>query len=157
MKVSRQISINTSADKVWQILGTNFNDVDQWATRMLSAEGKDDLGSQGGRVVNTIEYGEATETLYQFDDKKRELAYNVQAAGMPPMISDVTTAWRVEPQGNDQSLVEITFAGTLSDESMSDMLQQRLGEGLDMLLPDLKHYAEHDQPSPNKLAQLAAK
>ena len=156
MKVQQQININASADKVWKILGTDFGAVDEWAARMLDSQGDKALGPKGGRVVQTVEYGEATETLYQFDDKKRELAYTVEAAGIPPVLSDVTTGWRVEPQGDDQAAAEITFAGKLADPAMSDMLHGRLQEGLDKLLPELKYYAENDQPHPNKQAQLAA-
>ena len=156
MKVNQQITVNASADKVWQILGADFAKVDRWAARMLDSQGNTDLGPKGGRIVQTVEYGEATETLYRFDDEPRELAYTVEAAGIPPVLSDVTTGWRVEAQGAGQSVVHITFAGKLADPAMSDMLGGRLKEGLDKLLPELKYYVENDEPHPNKQAQLAA-
>ena len=150
MEVNRQITVNASADKVWKILGTDFNEVRVWASRMLDSHGSDELGPKGGRVVQTIEYGEAKETLTLFDEEQRELAYTVQAPNMPPVVQDVTTGWRVESKGPNQAVVHISFQAKLTNPAMSQMITQALGQGLDKLLPELKYYAENDQPHPNK-------
>ena len=56
-----------------------------------------------------------------FDVVVRELnddpGYRVAADGMPPMLSDVTTEWRVDAAGGG-SVVTQTFRGTLSDPAM---------------------------------------
>ena len=145
MEVTRQISINASADKLWKILGTDFDDISTWASRMLKSSGNTELGPKGGREVVTVEYGEATETLYQFDEAQRELAYTVQGPNLPPVIKDVTTGWRVESTGDNQALVHLTFGATLLNPEMGDMVKEQLGQGLDKLMPELKYYAENDQ------------
>ncbi len=150
MEVTRQISIGAPADKVWKILGTDFGEIQVWASRMLSSKGDTSLGSQGGRVVNTVEYGEATETLYLFDDAQRELAYTVQGPTLPPIIKDVTTGWKVEAASEGEAVVHLTFGATVLDPSMEDMVKDQLGQGLDKLLPELKYFAENDRPHPNK-------
>ncbi len=155
MEVNRQISINASADKLWKILGADFGNVDVWASRMLESQASDGLSSLGGRIVTTVEYGEAQEILYEFDEAQRQLAYTVQAKGLPPIVKDVTTGWRVEPNGEDQSIVHIQFKANLTDESMSDMIHQQFGMGLEKLFAELKYFAENDQPHPYKQEQSA--
>ena len=153
MEVNQQITIKVSADKLWQILGNDFGEVQQWASRMLESRYDETLGSMGGRKVTTVEYGEANETLYVFDETRRELAYRVQGDNTPPMLSDITTGWRIEAQGDEQAVVHIQFKATLKDESMSDMIHQQFGMGLKKLFAELKYFAENDQPQPNKSGQ----
>ena len=155
MNISQQITVNASADKVWSIVGTDYANAKKWATRMLDSRSGDDLGSMGGRYVNTVEYGEATETLYQFDNEQRELAYTVNG-NLPPVITDVTTGWRVEANGKNQSTVTTTFGAKMLNPEMEGMISQRLLQGLVPLLEELKHYAENDQPHPRKQEQLTA-
>ena len=155
MIVNNQITINQSADHVWNVIGGQFNDVSRWAVRMLSSKANENVDGLGGRIVNTVEYGEAFETLYQFDNEQRQLAYNLRADGIPPMLKDVTTAWQVEAQGENASVARVTFQAGLMMPEAEGMLSERVQVGLSPLLAQLKHYAETGEPHPDKQAQLA--
>ena len=155
MNVEQKTTINVSADALWKIIGTDFADVKIWAVRMIDSRSGDDLGELGGRYVNTVEYGEATETLYLFDNEKRELAYSVNG-NLPPVITDVTTAWRVEPDGENRSIVINTFEAKMLQPEMEEMIHGRLMAGLVPLHEQLKHFAENGVPHPDKQAQTTA-
>ena len=86
---------------------------------------------------------------------QRVLAYALQGAGIPPVLSDITTAWQVNPNGDNQSVVTTTFEAKLANPEMSDALSGRVMQGLEPLLEELKHYAETGQPHPRKQEQLA--
>ena len=156
MKLNYDVTIDASADKVWKIIGTDFNGADKWAVRMLNSTGSAKLGPIGRRVINTVEYGAGEEALYLFDDEQRKLAYRVQAAGLPPALQNIRIGWRVESTGDDQAIVHNTFEVTLANPEMRDMIAQQSKQGTKMLLEELKFYAENDQPHPRKQAQLAA-
>ena len=155
MEANGRVSIHTSADKVWKILDTDFGKIDTWAVRMLQSRSDDSLGELGGRVVNTIEYGEAFETIIKRNDAERAIGYKVEAEGIPAVLEDVKTVWRVEDTGDDETVVHIAFVATLKDEAMGEMLSQQLASGINKLLDQLKYFAENDEPHPDKLAQLA--
>lgn len=156
MKISRNVTVDTSAEKVWEIVGTNFSSVDTWAARMLTSAGDDALGELGGRQVETVEYGPTTETLYLFDNDSRQLGYTVAGDGMPPIVSDVTTEWHVEPNGDDQAVVTMLFTATLADPDMTDMLSGIWHQGAEPLLDELKHYAETGEPHLNNAVAATA-
>ena len=151
MEAINSVAIAASADQVWDVLSGQFDDIDVWAARILESDGDPELGELGGRAVVTVEYGPATETLYLRDDEAKTIGYRVAADGMPPMLSDVTTEWRVDAAGGG-SVVTQTFRGTLSDPAMAEPLSARFAQGVEPLLAELKHYAETGQPHPNKLA-----
>ena len=153
MNVEQKTTINVSADALWKIIGTDFANVKDWAERMLDSRQGDDLGEMGGRYVTTVEYGEATETLYLFDEENRELAYSVEG-NLPPVIADVTTAWRVEPDGDERSIVINTFTAKMLQPEMEEMIHGRLMAGLVPLHEQLRHFAENGVPHPDKQAQL---
>lgn len=148
MEVTQHIAIDTPAERVWSILGGDFAEISTWAARMLDSRGDDGLGDMGGRQVTTVEYGPATEILYVLDDATRTVGYSVSARGMPPVLDDVTTEWRVVEDG-DGSVVHIHFTGVVSDTDMQPMVEQLLNDGMRPLLEELKFYAETGHPHAN--------
>ena len=157
MNLNYEVTVNASADKVWKIIGADFNKADKWAVRMLKSTGSPDLGPIGGRLIQTVEYGEGKETLVLFDDEQRKLAYRVQAPGLPPVLQDIRIGWRVESKGDNQAVVHNTFEANLSNPEMHDMITQQSQQGTKMLFEELKHYAENGKPHPRKQEQLASK
>ena len=73
MKVNRQLTINASADKLWQILGDDYAKVGDWTTQVLSSAPNPDLPVGQGRVCETDGFGDAKETITHYDEKRREL------------------------------------------------------------------------------------
>ena len=157
MQVKQALEINVSADKLWTIVGTEFGEGEKWAVRLLKSRKSNELGSLGGRIINTIEYGPAKEILTHFDKDERELSFYIEADGLPPVIDEITQTWRVEAHGEQQSEIQFQANFKFADESMAEMLKQRMMEGLVPLLEQLKYFAEHDEPHPDKQAQLATK
>lgn len=151
MQAINSIAIDAPADRVWDVLADEFAHIDRWAARISESAAASGLGQLGGRNVVTVEYGPATEKLYRWDERDRVIGYSVEAAGMPPMLSDVTTEWKVDETG-DGALVTQTFTATLSDPAMAEPLGARFAQGVEPLMAELKHYAETGRPHANKVA-----
>lgn len=157
MQVIQELNIDVSANKLWKIVGTDFAEGDKWAVRLLESHKNNDLGTLGGRVLNTIEYGPAQEVLTKFDDDVQELSFYIEAEGLPPVINEITQTWRVKALESNRSAMQFQADFKLADESKGEMLKQVMLSGLVPLLEQLKYFAENDKPHPDKQAQLESK
>lgn len=109
----------------------------------------------GGHVITTMEYGPGNEILTKFEDKERELALVVEADGLPPTVKRVAQTWRVEANGDDQSVLYLKIEMDLANEEVSLELSKLSRVGTEMNIDQLRYFAENDQAHPDKLAQLA--
>jgi hypothetical protein len=83
MNFTKQVTINASADKVWEIIGTNFNDISEWSSFVITSEANPDVEPGAGRVCHVKGAGEVVENLFQFDDNQRELAFTLEGSKNP--------------------------------------------------------------------------
>lgn len=156
MEVTQDIEIAATSEHVWSILDDRFGEITIWAARMLDSQVDQSLGELGGRQVTTVEYGQATETLYRRDGERRSLGYWVTGPSLPPPISDVQTEWRVAELHSGGCRVGVRFLAVVSDPETQPMLEQLLSDGITPMLQELKHYAEIGEPHPNKMASTSA-
>ena len=158
MNVHRELTINASADRLWQILGDDYAKVGEWTTQVLSSQPNPDLRVGEGRVCVTDGFGDAKETLTQYDEQKRELAYVATIEKMPFFVKEMANAWRVEPKGESRSIVHMDMNGKLLPvfkQIMTRPMSKQLAKSADLFLRDLKYYAETGDIHPEKKAQLA--
>ena len=145
MEIKRQVTVNASADKVWNILGTDFNNMSEWSSFVLESEAIPGLPPGSGRLLNTKELGEVVETIYKYDDDKRELAFILEGKKMPFFMRKTDSTWRVKPQGDARSGLEVQFDVTVMPvfkQLLSGMMSKMLTERTDMIIGQLKYFAE---------------
>lgn len=150
MNFTKTVTINTSADKVWQIVGTDFNDVAQWASPVLESHANPDLPEgEKGRVCQVKGVGRVVENIYHYDESQRELAFTLQGEKNPFFMKEIKNIWRVEPNGNDRANVHMTVDITLMPvfkQLLTSRLNKALSQRADGFLNELKQFAETGQP-----------
>jgi len=158
MKFSKQIKINAPAEKVWNILGRDFENVGKWATLVghseINTEAAVVNGSHvGGRLCSTS-IGKISEEFTEYDDQNMSFSFKgiitsklftkVISSNKVTAIDENTSKVTATPQ------IDLTFLGTL----MSPLIKLQLGKSVDEGLEDLKYYVENGKPSPAKLSAI---
>ena len=156
MKFTKQISINASAEKVWDILGRDFANIGVWSTAVSHSVANDKLAPVnnspvGGRLCDT-RFGKISEEFTAYDETQKTFSFkgvfdsklfkNLTNTVNLTSIDENTTEVKITPE------IELSWIGTL----MSPMIKMQLNKALDQLLDDLKYYVENGKPSPSKLA-----
>lgn len=166
--VERNITINVSAEKLWEMIGPGFVEVYKWSSNVDHAEGSGTPQFDGAvcsdRVcnVNVKGFDKISEKLIKYDEASMNLAYVVQD-GMPGFITKAMNDWTVVPiDANHCKLVmnaQFRSKG-LMGAMMNGMMKKKMVSTLDMVLNDAKVYAETGQISEEKkdrIAQLSKK
>jgi len=156
MKFSRELTVNASAEKVWDIYGRDFANVGKWATAVSSSVANNELAKVnhspvGGRTCETS-FGKISEEFTAYDDDKKTFSF--KGVFDSKMFDSVINSSEIISINENTALVKVTpdiklsFLGSL----MSPMIKWQLGKAVDQILDDLKYYAENGKPSPAKLA-----
>ncbi len=161
MEFSKQVSINASAEKVWETVGRDFADVGVWATAVSHSTANDKLptvdGSPvGGRLCETS-FGTASEEFTAYDDDK--MSYSFKGVFESKMFTDVTNTMVLTSIDADTTEVQITPALklTLLGKLLSPMIRMMVSKTTDEILDDMKYFIENGKPSPRKLASQKKK
>lgn len=159
------IVIDVPADQVWDIIAHQFGRIGEWATAIPGSAPVTAAASVtrnhvlagapvAGRVCDTglRAVPQVTETIVAYDEEARTLTYQA-TAGMPTFVTLARNTWQVKPLGDVQA--QVTYAGELETRGVLGALAKRLllarvARDGRYLLEDLKHYAEHGEPSPRK-------
>jgi hypothetical protein len=156
MKLSGEVTIEASADRVWEILGHEFANIGDWATPSDDSRPTEALP---GRVCQTgmRAFPTVTEHIVVSDENNRMLTY--EATGLPAFIGEARNTWRVTPLGPQRARAR--FDGVLETRALAGRLialplRIRMRRETRAVLGDLKHYAEHGTPSRRKQRRLAA-
>jgi Polyketide cyclase / dehydrase and lipid transport len=154
MKLSGEVTIEASAERVWEIVGHGFASIGDWATA-IEASHQDFAGA---RICETGLPGvpRVAETVVAYDEAERTLTY--VATDVPRFFREARNRWRVSPAGADRS--HARFDGVLELRGVVGLLvalplRLRMRRETRTVLDDLKHYAEHGTPSPRKQRRLA--
>jgi len=156
MNFTKQITVNASADKVWNVLGRDFVNVGVWATAVSHSVANNEIASVnnspvGGRVCETS-IGKISEEFTAYDDAKK--TYSFKGVFGSKMFKSVISSAEVTSVDENTALVKITpdiklsFIGIF----MYPMIKMQLNKLTDQILVDLKYYVENGKPSPGKLA-----
>ncbi len=104
MEFSREITIDAPVEKVWKIIGTDFNEISEWASPVLDSHANPALADgEEGRICQAEGFGEIVETLYQYDDQGRALAFTLEADKNPFFMKKIES---VQPLNNDEETTE---------------------------------------------------
>ena len=156
MEFSKQITVNASTEKVWDVLDRDFANIGVWSTAVSHSVVNDKIASVnnspvGGRLCETS-FGKVSEEFTAYDDDKKTFSFkgvfgsklfkSVINTAELTAIDENTTVVKITPE------IKLSFIGTL----MSPMIKMQLNKAIDLILDDLKYYVENRQPSPSKLA-----
>ncbi len=117
LKVSKQVTIDASADKVWATI-KDFDGLDKWhpalASDKIVAGKNNEVGAE--RLLTLKGGGTIKEKLLAFDDKRHSMRYAILEGVLP--VSDYTSTITVASAGNDRSTV--TWSGSFKRKDTSD-------------------------------------
>tara|TARA_B110000211_G_C14056203_1_gene543489 strand:+ start:1518 stop:1997 length:480 start_codon:yes stop_codon:yes gene_type:complete len=156
MKFSKEITINASAEKVWNIIGLNFADVGKWdgavSKSIINKQATIVNGSPyGGRICETS-FGKISEKFTAYDEAG--MTFSFQGDIKSPIFSNVISTNTVVTIDENTTKVIATPNVDLKTLGfiMYPLIKAGLGSAVQKGLNDLKHYAENDKLSPRKLA-----
>ncbi len=149
MEFTRNVTVNAPVDKVWQIVGTDFNEISKWASPVLDSHAIPNLSSEEkGRICQVKGAGEVVETIYRYDDQAREFGFIFEGKKIPFFMRKIDSRWSVKPKDGDQAEVQVHAVITLMpvfSQLMSGRLSKAMGKQIDGLLGDLKYYVENGE------------
>lgn len=158
MEFNREIIINKPVERVWEVLGTQFGHVCNWASGVnkssASAESKKTTDFTN-RACDTTS-GNVKEVVNIFDSKNYELEYEV-IEGFPFFVKTGKNNWKLTAVGNktkvNMNLQVVTqgFVGAV----MRPMMKMQMSKLADNAADDLKIYVETGSPSARKAKELA--
>jgi len=162
VKMSKSVVVNTSADKLWHIIGPEFADAGKWSTAIDHSEGHGEAKFEGAVCdtrscdVSAKGFTSVNERITEYDEKNKTMAFDVYH-GMPGFVTHMNSRHVITDIGNGKSQDEIQivmhmkpFMGTL----LGGMLKKNLNGLLDSALEDLRVYAETGEPSAEKKARM---
>ena len=145
MEFEKQITVNASADKIWKILYTDFNEIKDWSSFVQQSTQNSEVADGAGRVCEVRGEGDVIENITEVDEKKRDLAYTVESKGNPFFIQKAVNSFHIEANGKGQAIVttgvQITLAPVFK-QLLNARLSKRMQKRADKLLGDLKKFGE---------------
>jgi carbon monoxide dehydrogenase subunit G len=158
MKFSKQIIVDAPAEKVWGVLGRDFENVGKWATLVTHSEVNTEARAVndspvGGRLCNTS-IGKVSEEFTAYDDQ--DMSFSFKGVISSKLFTNLISTNKVVAIDENTSEVtvttnvELTFLGTWMLSLIKLQLSKAVSGGLD----DLKYYVENGKPSPAKLATI---
>lgn len=146
MELTKQITVNASADRVWKVIGTDFNNISEWASFVASSEANPDLPEGGGRVCKVDGFGDVVETIFDYSDENRELAFTLEG-GTPFFMQRVENSWQVEALDENRSVVTIGVNAQMMPvfkQLLTSRLSKVFQKRMDVILGELKEFAENE-------------
>ena len=162
-EVNKEITVNVSADKLWQMVGPGFENVHVWASSVDHAEGSGMAKFEGATCsersckLNVKGFNKISETLTNYDAKKMTLTYVVNE-GMPTFVTLAQNKWTVIPVDATHSKLVMNAKFELKGlmgSLMKGMMRGKLNKTLDTTLTEAKMYAETGEISEAKAKRIA--
>jgi hypothetical protein len=161
IQIKRQITINVSADKVWNILAHHFDHIGRWASAIPESRAVTDWpapeGAEvGGRVCtpSVAGFGDIQEKFTYYDEQAMRFGYQAIGGGLPSFIKRAENNWTVRSLGPNQCVVEARGEIDLRlipGLFLAPFLKLQMGRTGTQTFEELKYFIEHDQPHPRKL------
>lgn len=165
MKLENKITINTTADKVWQVVAHEFDQASVWMAQVPNSyrshgaiSAKD--APMEGRVCELSDKPGgpvAEEYITGYSEERKWLRMKVIPKNAKiPVIENVVDI-HVNELSNGKT--EVIWASDLQLKTVGKMLSPVLKLGINKsfneLLEELKYYVENGKPHPRKLAKAA--
>lgn len=162
-QIKGQIIIDAPAEKVWQIVAHDFENIGQWASAIPTSYATADTPTFAdapvdGRVcTNSVAgFDHIHETFTRFNEEAMQFSYEA-TDGMPGFMEKAENNWSVSPLNANQCTVEArgevdvkAFPGVI----LIPFLKWQMGRIGKQTMVELKYFAENDQPHPRKAASM---
>ncbi len=152
MKINKTLKVNTSADKVWEVLYTNYGDACHWASTVNESKERAVADSDNiGRTCSTV-FGEVSEIIDRADEEKMELQYHLDDT--PFIMKAATANWKVKPLSIDTASITMKLDVTLATVPgllMGWMIKPKMRKDIYQTLEDLKYFIETGRQSDVKV------
>ncbi len=160
MTIRREVIINSSIEKAWQILGVEFEDAYKWSSVIKHSEAQNNESLNGSsctqRGCNVAGMGEIKEKLISFSPDNHKLSYQV-FEGLPGMVKYAENNWELESLEPNKTKLTITlnaetqgFMGTI----MKPMMKMNFAKMMNGLTKDFKYYVEKGKPTARKIKAM---
>lgn len=165
MKLTNKITIESSAAKVWEVLGRNFEKADEWMSTVPKSYAKQseavvEGAPVAGRICELTPKADgpiADETITFYDEGKYVMHVNVVPRNGKLPVQQNNLIMTVTPLNSTQS--EVSWSSDLELKTVGKLLYPVIKAGVkksfDELLEELKHFVETGKPHPRKVAKLA--
>lgn len=149
-ELQKEITVNVSAEKLWEMVGPGFIDVYKWSSNVDHAEGKGKSEFEGAVCderfcdVNVKGFSSISEKLTKYSISNMNLAYEVRG-GMPNFVTKAVNDWTVVSVNANQSklVMKAEFATKgLMGSMMNGVMKKKMSTTLETVLNDAKVYAE---------------
>lgn len=157
-EVSREIVISVSADDLWNLIGSEFENAHVWASSVDHSVGKGKSEFEGATCserycdINAKGFNKISEKLINYSNEDMNLAYQV-IEGMPSFITKAVNDWTVVEidEGHSKLVMKAEFGlKGLMGSLMKGMMKRKMENLLDVVLNDAKVYLMTGEPSENK-------
>lgn len=156
MKISKEITVNVSVDKAWDLIGENFGGAGDFSSVLHGShlEGELDVGAK--RVCDLGKKKTAVETIIQFDRQARVLTY-VLSEGLPPFMMRAQNKWEVIEKGPNTTVLRITPIMDIKwwGLPLVPLMMVSVGPLLTRFLEEAKHLLETGTLHPRAKKQKA--
>ena len=148
---------NVSADRLWEVFGEAYPEIDTWSSGVFASKPRAGSGPGGanfqGRICETT-FGKLTETVTAYDPAARKITYLVQGEKMPGFVKRMENNWQFKDTGNGKGEIEMRLNGDLAfpfNVLMGWMMKIQLKKDLRSNIEELIHFAESGQAHPRKV------
>ena len=161
--IERDIVINQSVDRLWEILATEYVNIDQWASAIAASRADASVTRQveaapvGGRICTAPGYGDVKEVITSFDEENKSYSYRGSASAMPRFVTDLLNHWSLHPLESNKTIVRSraiiemkSFPGFLA----APFMRVQFGRMGKVFADELTYYAETGQIAATKLKAL---
>ena len=158
MQIKRRFTVNTSADKVWEILGHNFGSIADWASGVHASQGRNSVvalqnAPYSGRICET-RLGTFDETITRYDEREKVVSYIAKSDAMPFFVKEMSNIWTVSPLNNSKCQVEMCMEASLLpvfNIMMAPMMRMQFSTVLKEIIEELQYFAENGVPHDRKI------
>lgn len=158
MKLSKQFTVNASAARLWEIMGTQFADISNWASGVYASQGHyngDKLqgAPYSGRVCETS-IGTLKEQILIYDNQSKTVSYDAKGEKMPFFVTHMVNTWTFTPLADGQCKGEMNLEISLLpvfNLIMGPIMKMRMGGVLNQAIEELTYFAENEAVHPRKL------
>ena len=158
MQIQRNITVDATPDRVWEVLALRFGDVHEWASSVFhssESQGKPSIpgAPSAGRTCET-ELGPFEESIVEFDEAKKTLAYTASGEKMPFFVKGLRNRWALSARADGKTQVDMLMNADLAfpfNLFMAPLMKVQMGRVLTFAVEELKHFAETGRPHPRKL------